>query len=65
MTTLDDLFVLFRAYTKVAKRNYAYLRFYDDFSGGLFCYDDIEILTFDSVPEACAKIAGLTTKATK
>lgn len=63
MTTLADLFILFQTYTKVAKRGYAYLRFYDDLSGSLFCYDDIEMMSFDTVPEGCKLMAGLIEKA--
>lgn len=65
METLGDLFTLLRTYTKAVARSYAYLKIYDDLSGGLYCYDDVEMFLFDSIPEGCKILAGLIAEATK
>lgn len=64
MITLGDLFALFRTYNQVTGCGYSYLSLYDDLSGSLYTYDGIQILKFNTVPEACQMLSNLITKTT-
>lgn len=61
---LDKVFLLFRAYVELTGRRHAYLRFFNDFSGSLFDYDDIEITTFDDLNGLCEILEELIRKLT-